>query len=101
MPHHQHFGGGRFADHVVELIVEGKGDFMAPVPMEPCIGCVPHDCEDPCSAVSSMEPVNSPECPQTRLLNHILRVLIVTCEPTRQVVGRAELGRNNPFKESP
>src|SRR5207247_9134639 len=87
---------------VVQLLVEWHGEVgWSPLP-QPGIAGIADDGQQPGfgagSVVRAVKAVEEPEGSQIRLLHHVFRVLIVECQPARQIVSRAQVWQGSAFK---
>ena len=62
--------------------------------LEPGVAGIAHDLEQPGTNVCPVKPAKELERAQIGLLDHILRVDAVLCQPARQVKGRVEVWKD-------
>src|SRR6202022_841920 len=75
--------------------------FVPSMFVNPAVGGVPDNSQQPGPALSASETAESLKCPQVGLLHDILRVLVVLDNPTRQIVSGIQKRQENLFKLPP
>ena len=73
-------------DPAVHLLVEFRRLIGSPVALEPGERGVAHDRENPRARIAAAKSARKPERAQVGLLHDVLRVVVVTHQPSREVV---------------
>ena len=80
------------------IIVVNRNQRLRAVFLQPRIRCVPHDRQQPRAPVAAATAANEAERSHARLLRDVLGVVVVACEPARQVVGGVEMRHDEAFE---
>src|ERR1022692_1040492 len=63
-----------------------------PIAFEPCVSGIAHDRENPGAQIPAAKSCRKPDCAHVGLLHHVLGVVIVTNQPSREVVRSIHMG---------
>ncbi len=85
-------------DSIRGILVESSRELLRAVLLQPGVPGIPYDGQQPGATVTSPKSVKEPECPQTGLLDHILRIRRIANKPTSQIVGSPDV-RHDDFRE--
>ena len=94
------FGTHRHTCPAVDFFVKAGRRFPRSVALEPRVTGIADNRKQPRAAVATMEAIEELVGAQERFLHHIVGVLLLTRQPTRQVVGVVQMWQDNLLKTS-
>ena len=81
------------------LVEGGRGWRALPLSQPGLIG-IAHDLKQPCASIIAAETATKSGRVQERFLHHVLGVLVIASQPTRQVIGGVQMPQDVILKIS-
>src|SRR5438067_6668823 len=83
----------------VDLFVESGGKLLPTILLKPRITAIPDNRQQPGSRVAAAKAFKRPQRPQASLLHQILRIVIVSDEPAREIVRAIKVRQHRLLEE--
>src|ERR1041385_5734744 len=88
------FRARRFILDILTFIIGYGSDFMFPVLLEPCVGCVSDNREQPGAAVTAAKSFEKLERAQKSVLHDVFGIVLIPRQPSRKIIRRIQMRHN-------